>query len=186
MKVQSLYRALILMFSVVACRGEESEHSVLTELLESMLSHEQEHKQVEEETGVQVRHESAFLNANKSPKGNSNSNSNNIIPLQFTEEDLLIADSRDADDAPLPLGWEHIGNLLNEPIRSSHSAHDEFPLWKMMLGCLIAVIGVSCIFLGSGMLCLPVKKEEEHEHLPTHYVERQGCCPSGDWTLSSR
>jgi hypothetical protein len=71
---------------ISSCRGQEPEQNFdhLTELLDTMLKRQR----VEMETGVRVGQEASFLN---------NAGKKNIDLL------LLIANSRDENDTPLPL-----------------------------------------------------------------------------------
>lgn len=145
MKLPLFCIAIALSLCVISCSGDDSGNAGLTELLDSILTYEQEHKNIEEKTGVQVLR--AFDFYDDAP---GHVNDKNAI-----DGGLLIADSRDSKDIPLPLGWEEVGNLLNEPILSSLVAHEEFPTWQLWLCCFVAVIGMSLIFTGSGgMLCL--------------------------------
>lgn len=154
MKLNSIFIALALVLSIISCSAQESEHAGLTELLDNMMSIEQEHKKIEIDTGYQVGEESYFLTANASKKNK------NI--------DLLIADSLDENDTPLPLGWEDVGKFLNEPILSSHNAHVAFPVWQLWLGSLVAFLGLSFIATGSGVFCRKGREEMEQEsYLPT-------------------
>jgi hypothetical protein len=143
MKLPLFFNAMALSLCVFTCSGEDSEHTGLTELLDSILSFEQEHKEIEEKTGFHVLRGFDFYDE---------LSGENVNERNANDGSLLIADSRDGEDMPLPLGWEEVGNLLNEPIQSSLIEHDEFPtcLW---LCCLIALIGMSLILTGSGMLC---------------------------------
>lgn len=161
MKLQPIFPTLMLCM-ISCCNAESSEpHSGLTDLLDHMLSYQEEHLHIAQETGVRVGQESDFLNGK--------TNNKNLLP------DLLIADSADEDDMPLPLGWEDVGKFLNEPILSSHSAHDDFPAWQLWLGCLTAVIGLSLVVTAStGMLCPRKSNKDEDDNkemclLPTHF-----------------
>ena len=136
-----------------------------------MLSYQQEHQNVAEETGIQVGQESDFL------KGNTNNANNQHLPLLLP--DLLIASTADADDydVPLPLGWEDVGRFLHEPILSSHRAHDDFPAWQLWLGCLLALAGLSLVVTASTGCHATKKSIKDHEYvdetlcLPTHVVQ---------------
>jgi hypothetical protein len=155
MKLNSIFIALALMLSIISTSAKEpEEYAGLTELLDNMLSIEYEHKKLEIDTGFHVGEESKFLTANASKKNR------NI--------DLLIADSLDENDTPLPLGWEDVGKLLNEPILSSHNAHTALPVYQLWLGCLVAFLGLSFIATGCGMFCRKGREE----------MEQVSCLPS--------
>jgi hypothetical protein len=136
MKHFNLFTTLALPLATIipSCQAQEAEHTDLTEMLDNMLSFEEQHKTIEIATGVQVGQGSAFLSA--SPNKNSD----------FL---LLIANSSDENDTPLPLGWQEVGNFLKEPVVSSHSAPQDFPAWKLWLGCAVAVMGLSLIVTAS-------------------------------------
>jgi hypothetical protein len=182
MKLPSIYTTLFLICIVSCCCNAEEEsssaehpHSTLTDMLDHMLSYQQEHQHVAEETGIQVGQESDFL------KGNTNNANNQHLPLLLLP-DLLIASTADADDyeVPLPLGWEDVGRFLREPILSSHRAHDDFPAWQLWLGCLLALVGLSLVVTASTG-CHATKKSikdndddvdvDETLCLPTHVVQ---------------
>jgi hypothetical protein len=153
MKVSSVFTVLALVLSIITCSAqEESEHNGLTQLLDTMLSHQK----IAADTGVQVGQESNFLTVKAASKKNSSIN-------------LLIASSVDENDAPLPLGWDDVGKLLNEPILSSHMGHDDFPVCQLWLGCLVAFLGLSFIGSGCGMLCRKkgCEEEDQESYLPT-------------------
>jgi hypothetical protein len=155
MKLQSIYTSFVLCI-ISCCNADDSSshqqqpHSGLTDMLDHMLSYLEEHTHVAEETGVRIGQESDFLS--KAPRAI-------LLP-----DLLLIADASDEDDMPLPLGWEHVGKFLHEPVLSSHRAHDDFPAWQLWIGGLIAVIGLSLVVTATAKsnknddgndLCLP-------------------------------
>jgi hypothetical protein len=151
MKLNSVFAALALVLSIITCSAqEEVEHNGLTKFLDSMLTHQK----LAAETGVQVGQESNFLTANASKKN--------------AHIDLLIADSLDENNTPLPLGWEGVGKFLHEPIRTSHMGHDDFPVYQLWLGCVFAVVGLGFLASGCGTLCRKECEEVEQEsYLPT-------------------
>jgi hypothetical protein len=163
MKLQSIFTTLTLCCCIISCCNAESSepHSSLTDLLDHMLSYQQEHLHVAQETGVRVGQESDFLST-------KTTNNKNHLP------DLLIANSADEDGMPLPLGWEDVGKFLNEPIQSSHSAHDDFPAWQLWIGCVIEFLGVSLVVAASTDMLCPSKSgknesnDNEERCLPTH------------------
>jgi hypothetical protein len=166
MKLFTILTTVVLALTslISSCHGQEEseQHSDhLTELLDTML----QHRKVEVETGVHVGQEDAFLTARH--KKNSD----------FL---LLIANSRDENDIPLPLGWQEVGNYLSEPILSSHTAHDDLPVWQLRLGCFVAVVGLCFLVAASTpssnmlrvyLLQSTRKNNDENEEsmlLPTH------------------
>jgi hypothetical protein len=135
--------AMVLSLCVITCSGEEPEYTGLTELLDSILSYEHQHKQLEEKTGFQVLRGFDFYDEH---------GTGSMHDRDASDGGLLIADSRDSEDMPLPLGWREVGSLLNEPIQSSLIEREEFPTWQLWLCCFVAVIGLSLILTGSGMI----------------------------------
>jgi hypothetical protein len=155
---------MVLSLCVITCSGEEPEHAGLTELLDSILSYEHQHKQLEEKTGFQVLRGFDFYDE---------LGTGNLHDRDANDGGLLIVDSRDNEDMPLPLGWKEVGSLLNEPIQSSLIEHEEFPTWQLWLCCFVAVIGLSLILTGSGMLCWDRETKEarqEESCLPSYFA----------------
>jgi hypothetical protein len=54
-------------------------------------------------------------------------------------------------DSMMRLGWDTIGHLLNEQIDSTHTAHEDLPVWEIWLGCGVAMLGCMLLVIPSAM-----------------------------------